>query len=60
MSNAAYCVGLTIEGDEFPPKLTIDGRLVKGVTTDEDGHFLVSKCPEVKAKSLITVLSGCQ
>ena len=52
MSRADYYVGLTIEGDEFPPKLTIDGRQVEGVTTDEDGLFFVSERPEVRAKTL--------
>jgi uncharacterized protein YjbI with pentapeptide repeats len=52
MYTVDYYVGLTIEGDEFPPKLTIDGGRVESVTKDEDGLFFVSGRPEVKAKTL--------
>lgn len=52
MATAEYYLGLTIEGDESPPKLTIDGRRVEGVTKDEDGLFSVSGRPEIKAKNL--------
>jgi hypothetical protein len=48
---ADYYKGLTIEGDEFPPRLTIDGNQVEGVAADQGG-FLVSEHPGVKAKTL--------
>ena len=53
MSRADYYMGLTIEGDEFPPKLTIDGRRVEGVTKGEDGLFFVSESPGVGAENLL-------
>jgi uncharacterized protein YjbI with pentapeptide repeats len=52
MAIAAYYLGLTIEGDESSPRLTIDGRRAEGVTKDEDGLFSVSGHPETKAKNL--------
>ena len=53
MARADYYEGLTIEGDEFPPKPSIDGRQVEGVKTDREGLFFVSEHPEVRAKNLI-------
>jgi uncharacterized protein YjbI with pentapeptide repeats len=52
VSKADYDAGLTIEGDEFPPKLTIDGQLVEGVRRDKDGFFSVSEHPQMKARTL--------
>ena len=50
MAIAEYYLGLTIEGDESPPKLTIDGRRFD--VTKIDDLFLVSGHPEIKANNL--------
>ena len=52
MAKASYVEGLTIEGDEFPPRLTIDGRPVDGLNVDDDGFFVVSNWPELRVKTL--------
>lgn len=51
MAKADHHKGLTVEGDEFPPRLTIDGRLVEGVAFDQ-GECIVSEHPEVRGKTL--------
>jgi uncharacterized protein YjbI with pentapeptide repeats len=52
VAKASYVEGLTVEGDEFPPRLTIDGRPVDGLNVDDDGFFVVSNRPELRAKTL--------
>jgi hypothetical protein len=52
MAKASYVEGLTVEGDEFPPRLTIDGRPVDGLNVDDDGFFVVSNWPELRVKTL--------
>ena len=55
MAKASYFEGLTIEGDERPPRLTIDGRPVDGLSVDNQGVFTLSSQPEFRSKTLAEV-----
>ena len=55
MAKASYFEGLTIEGDERPPRLTIDGRPVDGLSVDDQGVFTLSSQPECRSKTLLEV-----
>jgi hypothetical protein len=52
MAKASYIEGLTIEGDERPPRLTIDGRPVDGLSIDDQGLFVLSNNAGFRAKTL--------
>jgi uncharacterized protein YjbI with pentapeptide repeats len=52
VAKASYVEGLTVEGDEFPPRLTIDGRPVAGVNVDDEGFFVVSNGSTIRARTL--------
>lgn len=52
MAKATYIEGLTVEGDEFPSRLTIDGRPVHGLSVDDRGLFALSGSAAFRAKTL--------
>jgi hypothetical protein len=52
VAKAIYVEGLTVEGTESPPRLTIDGRPVAGLNIDDEGFFVVSSRPGLRASTL--------